>query len=139
VSVVERILNGVDPMLPDLSFSVVDVKDVAAMHVKAITTDAAKGERFIASAGSRTFIQIAKTLKAAFPNRKISTIQAPSFVIRFLALFDGEVKAVLPTLGKHIGVNSSKAQKVLGIKFISPEVSLVASGNYLVKNGFLKS
>jgi hypothetical protein len=56
-----------------------------------------------------------------------------------LALFDGEVKAVLPTLGKHIGVNSSKAQKVLGIKFISPEVSLVESGNYLVKNGFLKS
>ena len=109
------------------------------MHVKAITTDAAKGERFIASAGSRTFIQIAKTLKAAFPKRKISTIQAPSFVIRFLSLFDGEVKAVLPTLGKHIGVNSSKAQKVLGIKFISPEVSLVASGNYLVKNGFLKS
>ncbi len=139
VSVVERILNGVDPMLPDLSFSIVDVKDVAAMHVKAITTDSAKGERFIASAGSRTFIQIAKTLKAAFPNRKISTIQAPSFVIRFLALFDGEVKAVLPTLGKHIGVNSSKAQKVLGIKFISPEVSLVVTGNYLVKNGFLKS
>ena len=138
VSVVERIMNGVDPMLPDLSFSIVDVKDVAAMHVKAISIDAAKGQRFIASAGSRTFIQIAKTLKVAFPARKISTIQAPSFVIRFLALFDGEVKAVLPTLGKHIGVNSSKAQKVLSMDFISPEESLIESANYLVTNGFLK-
>jgi len=138
VSVVERIMNGKDPMLPDLSFSIVDVKDVAAMHVKAISTDASKGKRFIASAGSRTFVNIAKLLKAEFPKRKISTIQAPSFVIRFLALFDGEVKAVLPTLGKHIGVNSSQTTKVLGIEFISPETSLVETANYLVKNKFVK-
>ncbi|MEN9966970.1 MAG: hypothetical protein RL036_203 [Actinomycetota bacterium] len=137
VSVVERVLIGKDPLLPDLSFSIVDVKDVATMHVKAITTDAAIGERFIASAGSRTFIQIAKAVKAAFPKRKISTIQAPSFVIRFLSLFDSEIKAVLPTLGKHIGVNSSKAQKVLGINFIPVETSLVATSHYLVDNGFV--
>jgi dihydroflavonol-4-reductase len=137
VSVVERVLIGKDPLLPDLSFSIVDVKDVAAMHVKAITSDAAIGQRFIASAGSRTFIQIAKAIKAAFPTRKISTIQAPSFVIRFLSLFDSEIKAVLPTLGKHIGVNSSKAQKVLGINFIPVETSLVETSHYLVDNGFV--
>jgi dihydroflavonol-4-reductase len=53
VSVVERILNGKDPMLPDISFSIVDVADVAdvaAMHVIAIDKDAAKGKRFVASA-----------------------------------------------------------------------------------------
>jgi dihydroflavonol-4-reductase len=138
VSVVERVLNGKDPMLPDLSFSIVDVKDVAAMHVKAIGIDASKGKRFIASAGARTFVEIAKTLKANFPNRKISTIQAPSFVIRFLALFDGEIKAVLPTLGKHIGVNSSQASKVLGINFISVEDSIIETANYLIENGFVK-
>jgi dihydroflavonol-4-reductase len=137
VSVVERVLIGKDPLLPDLSFSIVDVKDVATMHVKAITTDAAIGQRFIASAGSRTFIQIAKAIKAAFPKRKISTIQAPSFVIRFLSLFDGEIKAVLPTLGKHIGVNSSKAQTVLGMNFIPVETSLVETSHYLVDNGFV--
>ena len=137
VSVVERILNGKDPMLPDISFSLVDVKDVAAMHVKALSIDASKGKRLIASAGSRTFVQIAKSLKAAFPNRKITTAQAPTLLIRFLALFDGEVKAVLPTLGKHIGVNSTQAQKVLGINFISVETSLVETANYLIDNGFL--
>jgi dihydroflavonol-4-reductase len=50
VSVVERILNGKDPMLPDISFSIVDVADVAAMHVIAIDKDAAKGKCFVASA-----------------------------------------------------------------------------------------
>jgi dihydroflavonol-4-reductase len=138
VSVVERILQAKDPMLPDISFSLVDVKDVAAMHVKAISIDASKGQRFIASAGSRTFVQIAKALKAALPGRKIVTTQAPSLMIRFLALFDGEIRAVLPTLGKHIGVNSSKATSVLGIDFISPEQSLVETANYLLDNKFVK-
>jgi dihydroflavonol-4-reductase len=58
-------------------------------------------------------------------------------VIRFLSLFDSEIKAVLPTLGKHIGVNSSKAQKVLGINFIPVESSLVETSHYLVDNGFV--
>jgi dihydroflavonol-4-reductase len=138
VSVVERILQAKDPMLPDISFSLVDVKDVAAMHVKAISIDASKGQRFIASAGSRTFVQIAKALKAALPGRKIVTTQAPSLMIRFLALFDGEIRAVLPTLGKHIGVSSSKATSVLGIDFISPEQSLVETANYLLDNKFVK-
>ena len=138
VSVVERILQAKDPMLPDISFSLVDVKYVAAMHVKAISIDASKGQRFIASAGSRTFVQIAKALKAALPGRKIVTTQAPSLMIRFLALFDGEIRAVLPTLGKHIGVNASKATSVLGIDFISPEQSLIETAKYLLDNKFVK-
>ena len=138
VSVVERLLSGKDPVIPDISFSLVDVKDVAAMHVKAISNDAAKGQRFIAASGMRTFMSLAKTLKAAFPGRRISTIPAPTFVIRFLALFDGEVRAVLPTLGKHIPVDSSKAQKVLGIKFISVEDSLVATAKFLIEAGAVK-
>jgi dihydroflavonol-4-reductase len=138
VSVVERLMNGKDPVLPDMAFGIVDVKDVAAMHVKAIKIDATKGERFIANAGSRTFIQMAKTLKAEFPNRKIPTNQAPSFLIRFLALFDGEIRAVLPTLGKHINASSKKAQSILGIDFIAPETSLVETAQYLIDNNLLK-
>lgn len=138
VSVVERILNAKDPAIPDISFSVVHVKDVAAMHVRAISIDSAKGQRFIASAGTRTFLQIAQALKAAFPGRKITTALAPTLLIRFLAIFDGEVRAVLPSLGKHRGVNSARAQTVLGIDFISVEDSLVETANYLIDNGFVK-
>lgn len=137
VSIVQRILNGKDPMLPDISFSLVDVRDVAEMHVKAIGSEEAEGQRFIASAGHRTFVEIAKVLKAAFPKRKISTTKAPRLIIRLLALFDGEVKAVLPTLGKHIGVNSNKAKTVLGIDFVAVEESLVETANYLVDNNFV--
>jgi dihydroflavonol-4-reductase len=138
VSVVQRILSGKDPMLPDIAFNIVDVKDVASMHVKAISTDAAKGQRFIASAGSRTFLQLATALKAAFPQFKISTIQAPSILIRFLSLFDAEIRAVLPSLGKHTNVDASKAEQVLGINFAPIEESLKDSAQFLIDNGFVK-
>jgi dihydroflavonol-4-reductase len=138
VSVVERILNGKDPVLPDIAFSVVHVKDVAAMHVKAITTDAAKGQRFIASAGMRSFLELSSTLKVAFPTRKITTAVAPTFLLRFLALFDGEIRSVLPSLGKRIGVNASKAQTQLGIDFIPVEESFIETAKYLIANGIVK-
>jgi dihydroflavonol-4-reductase len=138
VSVVERLMNGKDPVLPDMSFGIVDVKDVAKMHVLVIKNKAAYGQRFIANAGSRTFIQMATALKAAYPARKIPTGQAPTVLVRFLALFDGEIKAVLPGLGKHINPSSKKAETVLGISFIPVEQSLVETGQYLVDKKLVK-
>ena len=138
ISVVERILKGKDPMLPDIRFAIVDVKDVALMHVAAITNDATKGERLLASSETYSFVQIAKVLKSIYPKSKVKTAQAPSLLIKFLSLFDGEIKAVLPLLGKPMAISGAKAKRVLGISFIPVQVTLRDSADYLVKNGFIK-
>jgi dihydroflavonol-4-reductase len=138
ISVVERILKGKDPMLPDIRFAIVDVKDVALMHVAAITNDATKGERLLASSETYSFVQIAKVLKSIYPKGKVKTTQAPSPLIKFLSLFDGEIKAVLPLLGKPMAISGAKAKRVLGISFIPVQVTLRDSADYLVKNGFIK-
>jgi len=138
ISVVERIMKGKDPMLPDLRFSIVDVRDVAQMHVQAIKNDATKGERILAASETYSFVGIAKYIKSIYPKSKIKTGKAPSALIKFLSLFDGEIKAVLPLLGKPMITSNKKAQKLLGIKFIPVEVTLKESAAYLVKNGFIK-
>jgi len=138
ISVVERIMKGKDPMLPDLRFSIVDVRDVAQMHVEAIKNDETKGERILAASQTFSFVEIAKYIKSIYPKSKIKTGKAPSVLIKFLSLFDGEIKAVLPLLGKPMVTSNKKAQKILGIKFIPVEVTLKESAAYLVKNGFIK-
>ena len=138
ISVVERILKGKDPMLPDIRFAIVDVKDVALMHVAAITNDATKGERLLASSETYSFVQIAKVLKSIYPKSKVKTTQAPSPLIKFLSLFDAEIKAVLPLLGKPVLVSAAKAKRVLGISFIPVQVTVRDSADYLVKNNFIK-
>lgn len=138
ISVVERILKGKDPMLPDLKFGIVDVRDVAQMHVQAIKVDATKGERILAASETISFVGIAKFLKTIYPTCKAKSAQAPTFLIKFLSLFDGEIKSVLPLLGKPMITSNQKAQRVLGMKFIPVEVSLRESADYLIKNGFIR-
>jgi len=138
ISLVERVLKGKDPMLPDLKFALVDVRDVAQMHVEAIANDSTKGQRILASAGTKSFIEIAKLLKATYPKSKVKTGKAPTFLIRVLSLFDGSIKSILPQLGKPMNVNDSKAHRLLGISFIPVELSLKESADFLIKNGFIK-
>ena len=137
ISLVERILKGKDPMLPDIRFSIVDVRDVAHMHVAAISNDATKNERLLATSATYSFVGIAKYLKSVYPKSQIKTAQAPSALIKILSLFDGDIKAILPMLGKPMVISGAKAQRILGIKFIPAEVTLRESADYLVKNGFI--
>lgn len=132
VSIVERILKGSDPMLPNLSFSIVDVRDVAKMHVQAIDTPETFGERIIASSSMMSFVEIAQLLKGAYPKKKIKTTQAPNFIIRILGLFDGDIKAILPMLGDRTPVDSRKAERLLGIHFRKSTDSILETAEFLL-------
>jgi dihydroflavonol-4-reductase len=138
ISLVERVLNGSDPMLPDLKFAIVDVRDVAKMHVDAIKNENTKGERIISSSETRSFVEIAKLLKSIYPTSKVKSAQAPTFIIRLLSLFDSSIKPILPQLGKPMNVSGAKAQRLLNINFISVDVTLKESADYLIKNGFIR-
>jgi dihydroflavonol-4-reductase len=138
ISVIERILGGKDPMLPDLKFAIVDVRDVAKMHVDSIKADATKGERILASSETKSFVEIAKLLKSIYPKSKVKTAQAPTFLIQFLAIFDGTVKSILPQLGKPMKVSGAKAKRLLGVNFIPADVAIKDSADYLIKNSFIK-
>lgn len=138
ISVVERILQGKDPLLPDLRFGIVDVKDVARMHVQSIENKATFGERILACSETLSFIDIAKILKNAYPKSKTKTGKAPTFLIKFLSNFDGDIKAVLPLLGKAMITSNAKAIRILGMKFIPAEVSVKDSAAFLFKSGAIK-
>lgn len=131
VSIIQRLLKGRDPMLPDLAFSLVHVEDVARMHVQAINNERTFSERIIASAGAMTFVEMAQCLQAEYPKLRIKKPQAPNAIIKFLALFDGEIKAVLPLLGDRTPVDSSKAERVLGTQFTSAEASVIETARFL--------
>ena len=65
----------------------------------------------------------------------VKTAQAPSALIKLLSLFDGEIKSVLPLLGKPMLTSGAKAKKLFGMKFIPVEISVRESADYLIKRG----
>ncbi|MEO0700975.1 MAG: NAD-dependent epimerase/dehydratase family protein [Pseudomonadota bacterium] len=124
LEVVERILKGADPMLPDIGFGMVDVNDVSTMHIAAMDRPETAGKRYIASAASATMPDMARHLKAAYPDRKIATKVAPKVLLRILSLFDASLKTVLPGVGHTPQFDASTTTSDLGVTFTPWQTAL---------------
>lgn len=141
IILVQRLLSGSLPGLPDVMFGVIDVRDAASLHLLAMTNPAAVGERFLAIAPpSMTIQEIARTLKQRLPelSKKTKTMVLPNLLLRFVALFDSEVAYIVPSLGKRLDCTNEKAKRVLGWEPRSREDAIVATAESLVKLGLVK-
>ncbi|MEM9584476.1 MAG: aldehyde reductase [Pseudomonadota bacterium] len=138
IQLIERLMKGRDPMVPNFGFAAVDVKDVAAMHISALKAPEAAGERILAVAGSLWFKDIAETLAAAYPDRKIPTRTAPSFLMRALGLFDPAVRSILPQLGQCPKISNEKAKTLLGMEFRSMDDAIRSSAAFLMSKKLLR-
>jgi nucleoside-diphosphate-sugar epimerase len=141
ILIVQRMMDGAMPGAPQLYFGVVDVRDVADLHIRAMTHPAAKGERFLAVAGNfMAMLDIAKVLKARVgaAAKRVPTRQLPNWLVRIAAMRDPAVKVILPELGKRKNATSGKAQHLLGWTPRSNEESIVATAESLVRLGLLK-
>ncbi|MBL4767228.1 MAG: NAD-dependent epimerase/dehydratase family protein [Rhodobacteraceae bacterium] len=137
IEVIDRLMRGKDPMVPDIGFPCVDVRDIALMHIRAMETSDSIGKRFIGVDRYLTFAEIAGLLKADHPSYKIPTRVAPHFLIRVMALFDKTIRSIVPMLGKHETVSGARAQSLLGMEFRDVRLAVRDSGAYLVDNNLL--
>ena len=111
--IVSQLISGKFPMIPALSFPFIDVRDVAILHLKAMTTPEADGKRFIAAHSEPTWMyQVAEVLSAA-GYEKIKLKKAPSFMLKLIGLFDNKTKSLVPMLDKYVPCDNSQTVKVL--------------------------
>jgi dihydroflavonol-4-reductase len=116
IEVVKKLLDGSIPASPRFGFNVVDVRDIARLHVLAMTTPEAAGERFIGSGDFYWMSDIARILKEGLGDKakKVPSIPIPDFAARMAGLFDPIVRGRLYELGKRRPVSSEKARRMLG-------------------------
>ncbi|MCA0046596.1 aldehyde reductase [Mesorhizobium sp. B283B1A] len=139
---VQRMMNGAMPGLPRLSFGVVDARDVADLHVRAMIDPAARGERFLAVSGDfMTVREIAQTLKTRLGGSasRVSTRQLPDWLVRIVGLFNPEAAQLVAELGKVKNATGAKAVRMLGWAPRSREEALAATGESLIRLGLLKA
>jgi dihydroflavonol-4-reductase len=142
IQIVKRFMDGTVPGCPRLSFGVVDVRDVADLHLRAMTNPAAKGERFLAVAGDFMTMQaIAQVLKSRMGDAasRVPTRMLPDWLLRLVALFDPSVALIVPELGKSKNATNEKSRRVLGWVPRSNEDSIVATAESMLRLGLLKS
>lgn len=135
--VVSALLKREYPAMPRLGFNIVDVRDVAAAHVLAMTNPDAVGKRFILSNGFIWAQNLAKLLNKHFAAEgyKAPTATLPDVVFRVIGLFDPTAKAMTPLIGKEAAYSNEQVRTVLGLELRPIEQSIVDTGRSLIDTG----
>lgn len=142
ILLIQRLMDGALPGCPKLNFGIVDVRDVASLHLLAMTHPAANGERFLAIAGDFMWIrEMARVLKDRMGEsaKKVPTRELPNWLLRLASIFDPAIKLILPELGKTKNATNQKARVMLGWTPRSREDALVATAESLVRLKLLKN
>lgn len=142
ILLVQRLMDGALPGCPKLDFGVVDVRDVASLHLLAMTHPAAKGERFLAVTGDFMWMrEMARVLKDRMgaSAKRVPTRELPNWLLRLASLRDPAIKLILPELGKAKNGTGEKAIRMLGWAPRSKEDALVATAESLSRLGLLKA
>jgi dihydroflavonol-4-reductase len=138
---VRQMFEGDIPACPKISSCYIDVRDVADLHLLAMTHMKAKGERFLATTGEAlSMLDVAKILKRRFPDqaKKVPTREIPNFILRIAALRKPELKMVATLLGQYLQASGDKAKELLKWSPRSNEESIVATAESLLRLGLIK-
>lgn len=114
VGIIQRMLTGKMPGMPRIGLEIVDVRDLADLHLRAMTSPEAAGERFLGTGEFLWMRDMAHTLHDGL-GRQVSTRQLPDFAVRLAARFsDPSLREITPALGRRNRHSTEKARRVLG-------------------------
>ena len=139
IRMIKNMLDG-QPGVPKLNSGFVDVRDVADLHMRAMSAAAAGGERFLAIAGESLWLaDVARILQKRMGTAagKVSTRVLPNWLVRLGARKNAQMKAIVPMLGVNMNATSAKAEHLLGWKPRPAEEAIVAAAESLVRLNLL--
>jgi nucleoside-diphosphate-sugar epimerase len=137
----KKVLDGSMKRIPNITLGIVDVRDVADLHIRAMTSSAAKGQRFLALAGGTLSLpEIAGLLKETIGDatKHVSTKRMPDWFVRIAALFSPVARNVVPQLGRYKNASNEKAKTLLEWRPRSNEAAILSTAESLLKFGAVK-
>jgi len=138
-AVITRFMNSSLKGIPNLNIPLVDVRDVAQAHIRAITAPAAKENRYICSSRSMWLSEISELLRTEFLSKgyKITKTSIPNFLVWCFSWWDSDIAAILPVLGQEMIFSNDKIKTDLNLEFRSVENSIIEMANSLITFGLV--
>jgi nucleoside-diphosphate-sugar epimerase len=137
LGMVSGLLEGSVPAMPSNGFSIIDVRDVAELHVAALEKPEAIGQRYLATSDYTPFPKVADILREAYPDRVITMKRVPDWLIKIIAAFGGPARQIINDIGNEKIFDGSKAEALLGRKFIGAKESILATAESVLRLGLV--
>lgn len=139
LGVIELILKGTYPAVPASEYPIVDVRDLAELHVRALTVASAAGRRLIAAGETMSMPQMAAVLRQGLgPSaRRARTRALPDLLVRALSMVDRSLKSVVPDIGTRPVADSSYVTDMTGVRFRPAREAVLAAGMSLLAYGIV--
>lgn len=124
-----RVINGSLPATARVPLIAIDVRDVAALHVKAMTTPEAGGHRYPMGNGTYTLLDIANMLRTALPERaaRMPRYEVPDWVARLVGMVDADMRGNIGEIGSYKETEALDAKALLGRPFIPASEAVAAT------------
>lgn len=139
VDIVGLMLKGKMPAVPRIGFNIVDVRDLADLHIRAMTSPEAAGQRIIGAGEFLWFSDIAKLLRDNLGERasKVRSRTLPDWIVRIGALFNAEMAQIAPSLGSFAEIDTTKADRLLGWRTRTVKSTILDTANSLIERGLV--
>jgi nucleoside-diphosphate-sugar epimerase len=140
VQSISRLLDGSAPAIPNFGFSYVDVRDIADLHVRAMTAPSAADHRILGAGTFLWYSEVANILRERLGSaaHKVPTRVLPDAFVKLLALFDPSLRPILPELGVRRVYSGKLAKELLGWSARPIAESIVDCANSLIQLGIVK-
>lgn len=137
---IQKLLEGSMPGMPNIGFGVVDVRDVADMHVRCLTAPNMANERFICSGPFLMMDEVAAILRKGLgpQARKVPKLKLPNWLVRIAGRFDPVIGQVIGELGKRRESPPTHAREVLGWVPRPAEESILDTAHDMIRLGIVK-
>lgn len=134
LAVIANLLQGRLPFLPRAWAGVVDVRDIADLHVRAMTSENAAGQRFLGTAGLMSLPDMAAVLRQGLgaAARRVPTRTIPDWAVRLAARFDDNARQAVPMIGRPHRATSAKAERLLCWTPRPKEEAVIAAGRSIL-------
>lgn len=138
IGMVTGLLDGTTPALPSNGFSIIDVRDVADMHVAALENPDSIGERYLATAEYMPFPKVAEIVRELYPGYRVTMRRVPDWIIRLIAMFGGPARQIINDIGNEKVFDGRKGERLMGHRYITARQSIKDTADAAIRLGLVK-
>ncbi|MDR3474570.1 MAG: NAD-dependent epimerase/dehydratase family protein [Devosia sp.] len=138
LTLISGLMDGSTPAMPGNGFAVSDVRDIAEMHVRALETSAAIGQRYLSTGPYLPFPRVAAILREAYPSAKVTMRTVPDWLIKILVRFNSPIRQIINDIGNEKHYDGRRGEALLGHAYRTPEEATLSAAASLVELGIIR-